>query len=131
MNEAIGVDTDESAFDQLNSRMQEILNEHVEQGSLNPDYRDDVVRGIVDARDTMRYIGDCDVVEERSDEVVVCGPGIYDAMISMTDALGHNDHVDQQAKSVITEYARLYFSDDDEYKSLTGSTDVAVLLREE
>jgi hypothetical protein len=129
MNEAI--DTDESALEQLNPRMKKILNEHAKQGSLNPDYRDDVARGIVDGRDTMRYIGDCDVVEERTDEVVVCGPGIYDAMISMTDTLGNIEHVDRQAKSVITRYAELYFDDKDEYRSLTGSTDVVVLKRPE
>lgn len=131
MNDAIGVETDESAFDQLDTRMTRILRDHAEQGSLDPDYIDDVARGIVDALDTVRYIGDCDVAEEREDKVVVYGDGIYDAMISRTDALGNDDHVDWQVRSVITEYARLYFDDEDEYQSLNGSTDVAVLKREE
>ena len=131
MNDAIGVETDESAIEQLDTRMTRILRDHAEQGSLDPDYIDDVARGIVDALDTVRYIGDCDVAEEREDKVVVYGDGIYDATISRTESLGNDDHVDWQVRSVITEYARLYFDDDDEYQSLTGCTDVAVLLKEE
>lgn len=122
---------DESAVEQLNTRMAQILNERAEARNWSSKYRNTIARGIADARDTMRYIAECDVVEERSDEVVVCGPGIYDTMISMTDSLGNDDHVDQQVRFAITEYARLYFSDDDEFRTLSGSTDVSVLKREE